>query len=374
MTIALGIVGLGNILPAYLRTLQRSRLFHIVGVVGSNPASTAQHALALGLPAMTLDALLDSNAEVVLSLTPPLAHHAIGLQVLNAGKHFFTEKPLAATFAQGQELVALAARQGLRLGSAPDTFLGAGAQTVRALLDAGTIGAVRHGTAHFMARGPDEWHPSPAFFYQPGAGPLLDVGVYYLTHLVHHLGPVAQVSGSAHTTYANRPITQGPNAGTTLRVEVPTHLVTHLQFTSGAHVVLTSSFDVWKHGHRPIELYGEEGSLLAPDPNCFGGSVRYAQRDSPWQRAIGQRPHTTNLRGIGLIDMVQSLQANRPHRCGAEMALHVLEVMERAQDAARIGRAQTLTTSCGRPAPVVASLLPDTRSASGSSTRSSVSL
>jgi predicted dehydrogenase len=361
MTTTLGIVGLGNILPAYLRTLQRSRQFRIVGVVGSNPASTARHAQTLGLPAMSLEALLDSDAEVVLSLTPPLAHHAIGLKVLNAGKHFFTEKPLAATFAQGQELVALAARQGLRLGSAPDTFLGAGAQTVRALVDAGTVGAVRHGTAHFMARGPDEWHPSPAFFYQPGAGPLLDVGVYYLTHLVHHLGPVAQVSGSAHMTYANRPITQGPNAGTTLRVEVPTHLVTHLQFSSGAHVVLTSSFDIWKHKHQPIELYGESGSILVPDPNCFGGSVRYALRDGSWQRATGQRPHTTNLRGLGLIDMLQSLQAQRPHRCSAALALHVLEVMEKAVDAAHTGHAQNLTTTCERPAPVTSSLLPTTR-------------
>jgi predicted dehydrogenase len=357
MTTALGIVGLGNILPAYLRTLQRSRQFRIVGAVGSSPASTAVRAQALGLQPMSLQALLDSDAEVILSLTPPSAHHAVGMQALLAGKHFYTEKPLAATFAHGQELVALAARQGLRLGSAPDTFLGAGAQTVRALIDAGSVGEVRHGTAHFMARGPDEWHPSPAFFYQPGAGPLLDVGVYYLTHLVHHLGPVAQVSGSAHTTYANRVITKGPNAGTTLRVDVPTHLVTQLQFSSGAHVVLTSSFDVWKHGHKPIELYGDDGSILAPDPNRFGGNVQFAQHDGPWQRTTSKRPHTTNVRGIGLIDMVQSLQAQRPHRCSAELALHVLEVMERALDAALTGRAQTLTTTCERPAPLVSSLL-----------------
>lgn len=362
MTVALGIVGLGNILPAYLRTLQRSRQFRIVGVVGSSPASTAQRAKTLGLQAMSLQALLGSDVEVILNLTPPSAHHAIGLQVLRAGKHLFTEKPLAATFAQGQELVALAAARGLRLGSAPDTFLGAGAQAVRALIDAGTVGEVRHGTAHFMARGPDEWHPSPVFFYQPGAGPLLDVGVYYLTHLVNHLGPVAQVSGSAHTTYANRPITQGPNAGTTLRVEVPTHIVSHLQFVGGANVVLTSSFDVWKHGHRPIELYGDAGSILAPDPNRFGGSVRYALRDGPWQRASGQRPHTTNVRGVGLIDMVQSIKAERSHRCSAELALHVLEVMECALDAARTGYPQTLTTTCVRPAPLVSSLLPATTS------------
>ena len=357
MTLALGIVGVGNIFPAYLRTLQRSRQFRIVGVAdGGTGASAQQRAQEFGLQAMPLDALLGSEADVILSLTPPLAHHAIGLRVLQAGKHFYTEKPLAATFAQGQELVALAAQQQLRLGSAPDTFFGAAAQTVRALVDGGTVGRIRHGTAHFMAHGPDEWHPNPAFFYQPGAGPLLDVGVYYLTHLVHHLGPVAEVSGTAHTTHTLRSIATGPNAGKTLRVEVPTHIVTQLAFASGAQVVLTSSFDVWKHAHQPMEFYGEEGSILLPDPNRFGGTVKSAHREGPWVRATGKRPYTTNMRGLGLIDMAQALQAHRPHRCSAELALHVLEVMERALDAARTGQAQPITTTCKRPAPLEAAL------------------
>lgn len=357
MTLALGIVGVGNIFPAYLRTLQRSRQFRIVGVADAGTgASAQQRAQEFGLQAMSLDALLESEADLILSLTPPLAHHAIGLRVLQAGKHFYTEKPLAATFAQGQELVALAAQQQLRLGSAPDTFFGAAAQTVRALVDGGTMGRIRHGTAHFMAHGPDEWHPNPAFFYQPGAGPLLDVGVYYLTHLVHHLGPVAKVCGTAHTTHALRSIATGPNAGKTLRVEVPTHIVTQLAFANGAQVVLTSSFDVWKHAHQPMEFYGEEGSILLPDPNRFGGTVKSAHREGPWVRATGKRPYTTNMRGLGLIDMAQALQAHRPHRCSAELALHVLEVMERALDAARTGQAQPITTTCERPAPLGAAL------------------
>lgn len=353
MTLALGIVGVGNIFPAYLRTLRRSRLFRIVGVADAGSGASAQRrAQEFGLQGMPLDALLESEADIILSLTPPQTHHAIGMQVLQAGKHFYTEKPLAATFAQGQELVALAAQRRLCLGSAPDTFFGAAAQTVRALVDGGAVGRIRHGTAHFMAHGPDEWHPNPAFFYQPGAGPLLDVGVYYLTHLVHHLGPVAQVSGTAHTTHTERHISIGPNAGKTLHVEVPTHIVTQLAFADGAQVVLTSSFDVWKHAHQPMEFYGEEGSILLPDPNRFGGTVKSAHRDGPWVRATGKRPHTTNMRGLGLIDMAQALQAGRPHRCSAELALHVLEVMERALDAARTGQAQQLTTTCERPAPL----------------------
>jgi len=353
MTVALGMVGVGNIFPAYLRTLQRSRQFHIVGVADAGSGTSAQQrAQEFGLRAMPLDALLESEADIILSLTPPAAHHSVGMRVLQAGKHFYTEKPLAATFAQGQELVALAAQQRLRLGSAPDTFFGAAAQTVRALVDGGAVGRIRHGTAHFMAHGPDAWHPNPAFFYQPGAGPLLDVGVYYLTHLVHHLGPVAQVSGTAHTTQTERPITIGPNAGKTLHVEVPTHIVTQLAFAGGAHVVLTSSFDVWKHAHQPMEFYGDEGSILLPDPNRFGGSVKSAYREGPWVRSTGKRPYTTNMRGLGLIDMAQALQTGRPHRCSAELALHVLEVMERALDAARSGQAQTITTTCERPAPL----------------------
>lgn len=354
MTLALGIVGVGNIFPAYLRTLQRSKQFRIVGIAdgGSGNGSAQRRAQQFDLRAMPLDALLDSEAEAILSLTPPLAHHAIGMRALQAGKHFYTEKPLAATFAQGQELVALAAQQGLRLGSAPDTFFGAAAQTVRALVDGGGLGRIRHGTAHFMAHGPDEWHPNPAFFYQAGAGPLLDVGVYYLTHLVHHLGPVAQVSGTAHTTHTQRPISSGPNAGTTLQVEVPTHIVTQLAFAGDAQVVLTSSFDVWKHAHRPMEFYGDTGSILLPDPNRFGGAVKSALRDGPWVRAADKRPYTTNLRGLGLIDMAQALQEQRPHRCSAELALHVLEVMERALDAARTGQTLRLTTTCERPAPL----------------------
>ncbi len=357
MTFAVGIVGVGNIFPAYLRTLQRSKQFRIVGVADGGSGTSAQRrADEFGLIAQPLEALLQGEADIILSLAPPQTHHAIGMRVLQAGKHFYTEKPLAATFAQGQELVALAAQKGLRLGSAPDTFFGAAAQTVRALVDGDTMGRIRHGTAHFMAPGPDNWHPNPAFFYQAGAGPLLDVGVYYLTHLVHHLGPVATVSGTAHTTRALRTISSGPNAGTTLRVEVPTHIVTQLAFASGAHVVLTSSFDVWKHAHQPMEFYGEDGSILLPDPNRFGGTVKSAHRDGPWVRATGKRPYTTNVRGVGLIDMAQALQAGRPHRCSAELALHVLEVMERALDAARTGQAQTLTTTCERPAPLDAAL------------------
>lgn len=356
MTIELGIIGAGNIFPAYLNTLKRCRAVRIVGLADAAPGVARKRAAEFGLRPMTIEQLLESEAQIVLSLTPPLAHHEIGLQVLQAGKHLFTEKPLAATFKQGKELVALAKRRGLRLGAAPDTFLGAGAQALRALVDAGTVGPIRHGSAHFMNHGPDDWHPNPAFFYREGAGPLLDVGVYYVTHLVHALGPVRSLRGTAHITHAQRVIRNGGNAGKTLDVEVPTHLVTQLSFASGAEVVLTSSFDVWRHTHHPIELYGDDGSLLGHDPNQFGGTVRFAQQRGEWQRAPGGRPYTTNSRGIGLIDMALAIEEGREHRCNEALALHVLEILDRAVAAGLSGKPVTLATTCERPAPLTAKL------------------
>lgn len=359
MSTALGIIGTGNIFPAYLRNLlraQRSGRLRLVGIADADQAAARRRAQEFDLTAMSVDQLLASEAEVILNLTPPLAHHAIGLRVLAAGKHLFSEKPMAATFAQGQELVDTARRSGLRLGCAPDTFLGAGAQTVRARLDAGTIGPVRHGFGFFMNHGPDHWHPNPAFFYQPGAGPLFDVGVYHLTHLVNHFGPVRAVRALAHRTHAVRTVPLGERAGQQLPVAVATHVIAHLDFASGPQIVLTSSFDVWKHAHEPFEFYGDRGTLLGPDPNQFGGTVRWNVQTGDWQRAADKRPYHSNARGIGLVDMLRAIAEQRPHRCSAEMALHVLEVMEGTLRAAETGGAVALSTTCERPAPLDAKL------------------
>jgi len=352
MTLAIGIVGAGNIAPAYLRNLTRARGVRIAGIADVDADAARRRADEFGLAAMTLDELLASDAGVILNLTPPLSHHPIGMRALAAGRHYFTEKPLAATFAQGRELVALARAKGLRLGCAPDTFLGAGGQTVREALDAGAIGAVRHGYAFFMNHGPDHWHPNPAFFYQPGAGPLFDVGVYHLTHLVNHLGPIRSARAVAHTTHAVRTIALGPRKGERIPVAVPTHVISHLAFAGGAQIVLTSSFDVWKHDHHPFEFYGDDGTLLGPDPNKFGGIVRTAKPLGEWARYASRRPYHANARGLGLVDMVRAIDENRPHRCSDALALHVLEAMEASLRSAESGAAVALTTSCERPAPL----------------------
>ena len=356
MVIRIGIIGTGNIFPAYLNTFRKQRKVRIVGIADMQPAVAQARAEEFGLTAMSVEELLASPAQTVLNITPPQAHHPVGMAVLNAGKHLFNEKPLAATFAQGQELVALAAAKNLRLGCAPDTVLGAGCQTVRALVDAGTVGRIVGGSAHFMNHGPDHWHPNPDFFYRPGGGPMHDMGPYYISHLVHHLGPVAELNASARMTWSERIIPRGANAGRSIKVEVPTTVVTELRFASGAAVWLTVSFDVWKHAHTPIKLHGEQGTILGHDPNHFGGKVRWSQQDGEWQTATERRPYTTNSRGIGLLDMALAIEEGRPHRCNQAFALHVLEVMDRSLESAALGRSLALSTTCERPEPLTARL------------------
>ncbi len=351
MTVRIGIIGTGNIFPAYLKTLAASKRVEIVGVADAKPAAAKARAAEFGLQALTIRQLLASDAEIVLSLTPPAVHFDVGTQVLASAKHLFTEKPLAATFAQGQALLKQARAAGLRIGCAPDTLLGAGCQTVRALVDAGAVGRIVGGSAHFMGHGPDHWHPNPAFFYQPGAGPMMDMGPYYISHLVHHLGPVAELQARARTTWEVRTIPRGANKGKKIKVDTPTTVVTQLRFASGAEVSLTTSFDVWKHGHTPIELYGENGTILSHDPNHFGGAVRFSEQDGDWQTAKpGQRPYTANSRGIGLLDMATAIAEKRPHRCNEAFALHVLEVMDKSLASGASGKAMKLTTTCERPA------------------------
>jgi predicted dehydrogenase len=353
MVISIGIIGTGNIFPAYLKTLAASKGVRIVGLADAKPAAAKARAAEFDLKPLTIKQLLASDAQIVLSLTPPAVHFDVGMQVLAAGKHLFTEKPLAATFAQGQALVKQAKAAGLRIGCAPDTVLGAGCQAVRALVDAGTVGRIVGGSAHFMGHGPDHWHPNPAFFYQPGAGPMMDMGPYYISHLVHHLGPVRELQASTRLTWTERVIPRGANAGKKIPVNTPTTVVTQLRFVSGAEVSLTTSFDVWKHGHAPIELYGDNGTILSHDPNHFGGAVRWSAQDGDWQTVKGERrPYTANSRGIGLLDMAAGIAEDRPHRCNEKFALHVLEVMDKSLASGVSGKWMKLATTCERPAPL----------------------
>ena len=294
---------------------------------------------------------------MVLNLTVPKAHVEVGLKAIAAGKHVHSEKPLGVTLVEARKLVDAAGAKSLRLGSAPDTFLGGSHQTARQCVDDGLIGRPVGGTAFFMCPGHERWHPNPGFYYLTGGGPMLDMGPYYITDLVNLLGPVASVSGVATRTRDERVVTSEPLQGTRVPVEVATHVTGSLLFASGAVVSMTMSFDVARHRHAPIELYGEKGSLIVPDPNYFGGKVEIATASEDWREIPVEHAYADgNYRILGLADMAQAIRQGRPHRASGELAFHVLEVMEAFQTSSDLGAAVAIASRPERPAPMPARL------------------
>jgi predicted dehydrogenase len=218
-------------------------------------------------------------------------------------------------------------------------------------LDEGAIGRVLSGTAHMMNHGHEHWHPDPGFYYAAGGGPMLDMGPYYLTNLVNLLGPVASVIGVATRGYTQRTITSEKRQGEVVPVETATHVVGFAMFESGAVIAITTSFDVWQHGHRNMELYGTEGSMVVPDPNRFGGTVSVAKQREAWADVPLSHGYADgNFRILGLADMARAIRTGRPHRCNGDMAFHVLEVMEAFLRAGETGKAVAIESRCERPA------------------------
>jgi predicted dehydrogenase len=356
--VGIGVIGCGNISPAYLKAAKNFGILNIVALADARPEAAEARAAEFGLKANSLDALLaDPEVEIVLNLTVPNAHVEVGLQALDAGKHVYSEKPLGVTLAKARELVAAAQAKNLRLGSAPDTFLGGAHQTARALVDEGIIGRPVGGTAFFQCPGHERWHPNPAFYYLAGGGPMLDVGPYYITDLVNLLGPVASVIGVATRTRNSRPILSEPLKGQTMTVEVATHVSGVLRFVNGAAVTVGLSFDVAKHKHVPLEIYGEAGTLIVPDPNYFGGKIEFAAPGEDWrEEPLRHAYHDGNYRSLGLADMAQAIRAGRPHRASGALALHVLEVMEAFQTSSDRGAAIEIVSRPDRPEPLPVTL------------------
>jgi predicted dehydrogenase len=352
MSIGIGIIGCGNISDAYLKNAGTFPMLRMVACADINMAAAEAKAATYGLRAMTVaDLLADPDVGIVLNLTTPAHHVPVGLQAIAAGKHVYAEKPLAVHLADGLRLAQAARAAGLRVGSAPDTFLGGSHQTARAALDAGAIGAVVAGACTMMVPGHELWHPNPDFYYQPGGGPMLDMGPYYLTALVNMLGPVRAVTGAVSRARPSRTIGSGPRAGQGVTVEVDTHISGILDFANGAQVTITTSFDVWKHGHNHIELYGQTGSMIVPDPNRFDGQVMVAERKGDWQPVpMAHGYGEGNWRILGLADMAQAILTNRPHRASLDLALHVLEIMVAIQESGQEGRRITLAHPADRPA------------------------
>ncbi|MGG5819947.1 Gfo/Idh/MocA family protein [Falsiroseomonas sp. HW251] len=239
----------------------------------------------------------------------------------------------------------------MRVGCAPDTFLGGGHQTARRLIDEGAISAPLSGTAFMLNHGHEHWHPVPAFYYAAGGGPMFYMSPYYLTNLVNLLGPVARVQGSVTTGFAERIVGSGPKTGEAIKVATPTHVTGLLHFANGAVVSVTTSFDVWQHRHGHIEIYGTEGSLVVPDPNRFGGAVSLARRREPCvDIPLSHGFADGNFRILGLAAMARAIRAGRPLRCSGDVAFHVLEVMEAFGRSGEAGRTIDTHSRCERPA------------------------
>jgi len=357
--VKVGVVGCGNISGTYLKNATVFEAIEVAACADLVPQRAATKAAEFAVPrAGSVEQLLaEPDIEIVLNLTTPNGHAEIALAALEAGKSVYNEKPLAIRRADGQRILELARAKSLRVGCAPDTFLGGAWQTARRLIDKGAIGEPVAGAAFVVCHGHEHWHPDPEFLYRVGGGPMFDMGPYYLTALVSLLGPVRGVCGSARITFPERTITSEPKRGQKIKVETPTHVAGVLEFVSGAVGTIVTSFDVW-HANLPfIEIYGSTGSLSLPDPNAFGGRLRLrGSADEAWRDVPPEFGYIENSRGLGVADMAHASRSGRPHRACGELAMHVLDVMHAFHDAAREGRRVELTSTCQRPAPLPAGL------------------
>jgi predicted dehydrogenase len=301
----------------------------------------------------TEDLINSPDVDIVLNITEPYNHYGVFLATVKAGKHIYTEKPICAERDEAREVLRIAAEKNLRVGNAPDTFLGAGIQTCRKLLDDGWIGEPVAVTAFMVGRGHEHWHPGPEFYYKKGGGPMFDMGPYYLTALVNLIGPVVRVSGSARKTFNTRTITSEPLNGKVINVDVPTHIAGVMDFANGAVGTIITSFDVYSHTLPCIEIYGSEGTLRVPDPNTFGGPVYVKRfREEQWSQIPLLKDYPDNSRGLGLTDMAEAIVEGRPHRANGEVAYHVLDIMHGFHDASAGGTYYNVKSTCTRPAPL----------------------
>lgn len=348
----IGIIGCGHISNAYFSTGDRFDFFDIVACADINLEAARAKAEEWRIPrACSVEELLaDPEIDFVINLTIPQAHGPVMLQCLQSGKSVYTEKPFTVTREEALQIIQLANEKGLRVGSAPDTFLGGGHQTCRQLIDQGAIGDIVGASAFMVGRGHENWHPSPEFYYKRGGGPMFDMGPYYLTDLVQLIGPVKSVSGYTRTTFPQRTIGSEPKKGQVIDVEVPTHIVGTFEFHNGALGTINMSFDVHWHHLPLLEIYGTEGSLQVPDPNVFGGTVVLKRAGEGPREVPLTHGYAENARGVGMADMIRAMQTGREHRCNDRLAYHVLDLMHAFHDASDNRTQIEIKSICERPA------------------------
>lgn len=349
--LTIGIVGCGNIIAQYLATLPSLETLRLVAVADLDLSRAQAVAAELpGVRALSVQELLDDDeVQLVLNLTVPAAHAQVALAAIAAGKHVYGEKPLAATAAEAAEVLAAAAEAGVTIGCAPDTVLGTGTQTARRAIDDGLIGRPISATATMVTPGHERWHPNPDFYYVPGGGPLLDMGPYYVSALVTLLGPVTSVIGAASHTRGTRVIASGLRAGEEIPVSTDTHVSGILVHGSGALSTVVMSFDAVATASANIEVHGETGSLMVPDPNHFDGDVKlHRLGGGGWETLPVSAGYVAASRGIGLHDLALGGPGREP-RAGGKLAFHALDVMESLLRSARTGASVAITSTCERP-------------------------
>ena len=358
-----GMVGVGCISGIYLKNFKE--VFRDVELVAvcdliRERAEKAQEKYCIPKLYDTMEELFaDPEIDVVLNLTRPYQHYAVSKAALLAGKHVYSEKPLGADLAEGRELVALAAEKGLLIGGAPDTFMGAGIQTCRKLIEEGVIGQPIGGRLVMASHGVESWHPDPDFYYQRGGGPLLDMGPYYITALINLLGGIRQVYGYAHTSYPSLLITAAPHEGEIIQVNTPTHIEAFLSLDSGINVSLLTSFDIYKTQQNRFEIYGTKGTLFVPDPNYFGQTdaiVFYNGETKSEETYPLTFDYSENSRCLGLADLAVAIETGRPGRTTSKQTFHVLEAMTGILESAAKGTPYVMTSHFEKETPMDPSL------------------
>lgn len=342
-TVKIGMVGVGDISGIYLQNItgcfKEIELVAVCDLVREKAERAQEKYNIPKLYDTMYELFADPEIDIVLNLTRPYEHYGVSIEALKAGKHVYSEKPLAASLEEGKELVELAQEKGLMLGGAPDTFLGAGIQTCRKLIDDGYIGEPIGAAAFMICRGHESWHPDPAFYYQYGGGPMMDMGPYYITALVNLLGGVSSVMGVTKASFPTRTITSQPHCGETVEVKVPTYVTGIMNFESGATGTIFTTFDVCYPEQARLEIYGTKGTLFVPDPNGFGGPVKLLR---PEDGQVKEMPlcfdYAENSRALGLADMAKAIQTGRTPRESWKQTYHVLEVMQSFEKSSSSGK------------------------------------
>jgi len=353
--VKIGIIGCGNISSIYMENIPNFNHLSLAACADLDVERARAQAKKYQIPkAYSVQELLDDpDIDLVINLTIPEAHAEVCIQALKAGKHVYVEKPLAVTPEEAKTILDVAKEEGMLVGGAPDTFLGAGIQTALELIENGEIGVPIGASAFTIGRGHEHWHPDPVFYYKKGGGPMFDLGPYYLTALVALLGPIKRIAGSVRTSYPERTILSKPKSGEKITVDVPTHISGTIDFESGAIGSITTSFDAFGGSTLPpIEIYGSEGTLLVPDPNLFGGAVQLRKKDEDHFTDIPlTHQFDGNDRGVGVADMAAAILNKRTHRANGDLAFHVLEAMHGFHDASEGGKYYHMESSCEKPEP-----------------------